>query len=460
MLYYPFDYNLPQEEIATHLRDLGDLVLLDSCHPASQFGRYDLLSAAPDRVARIDAQGHLSWRDHRSDWQSSTQDVFSLLDSWLDELKPQASAERPPFSGGLIGHLSYDLGRTLEKLPQQAQADIDFPWLRIGRYLWALVTDHHAKQRWLVVHPHLSESFRDQLLQRLDAIPSLPLPETPEFYLTSAITRNMTEAEYQQALAQVHEYILAGDCYQINFAQRFQAECRGDPWHAWAPLKQAAPTPFAAYLESEDGTLLSLSPERFLACSATGTVETRPIKGTRPRAEDPEEDAALAAELLASEKERAENLMIVDLLRNDLSHSCQPGSVQVPELFKLESYPNVHHLVSVVRGQLQPSLSPLQLLKHCFPGGSITGAPKIRAMEIIDELEPHRRSGYCGSILLLSACGRMDSSITIRTLLCQNQKIYCWAGGGIVLDSLSEAEYQETLNKVGNLLRPLDQMRK
>jgi para-aminobenzoate synthetase component 1 len=207
-----------------------------------------------------------------------------------------------------------------------------------------------------------------------------------------------------------------------------------------------------------EGAILSLSPERFLLSDQQGQVETRPIKGTRPRGQSPEADKALADELYNATKDRAENLMIVDLLRNDLSRNCEPGSIDVPELFSIESYPNVHHLVSVIRGQLKPNTGPLQLLRDAFPGGSITGAPKIRAMEIIDELEPQRRSIYCGSIGYISCSGRMDTSITIRTLLCRDDSIYCWAGGGIVADSKIEEEYQETFNKVNNLIEGLQRL--
>ncbi|WMR32327.1 anthranilate synthase component I family protein, partial [Metapseudomonas otitidis] len=205
----------------------------------------------------------------------------------------------------------------------------------------------------------------------------------------------------------------------------------------------------------EAGAIVSLSPERFIRLSQ-GQVETRPIKGTRPRGLTPDEDLAQADDLLGSPKDRAENLMIVDLLRNDLGRSCRIGSVRVPELFALESYPNVHHLVSAVRGELAEGKDALDLLAGSFPGGSITGAPKIRAMEIIDELEPTRRSIYCGSLLYLDVRGEMDSSIAIRTLLVKDGQASCWGGGGIVADSDWQAEYRESITKVQVLLRTLE----
>ncbi|WP_327125175.1 aminodeoxychorismate synthase component I [Nitrincola sp. A-D6] len=330
------------------------------------------------------------------------------------------------------------------------------PHLVIGLYLQAVIIDHHKKKSWLVVHALADTTITQNFLSRLTSeVSSVSQTDTSPFSLLEPFTSNMSARDYRHALERIHAYIQAGDCYQINLAQRFTAPCQGDPWQAWKSLRQVAPTPFAAYLDLDQGALLSLSPERFLSCDNNGQVETRPIKGTRPRGTTNDEDAQLATELINSDKDRSENVMIVDLLRNDLSKVCQPGSVEVPELFTLESYPNVHHLVSSVTGRLEGDFSALDLLRECFPGGSITGAPKIRAMEIIDELEPHRRSAYCGSIAYISACGRMDSSITIRTLVCSKNHIHCWAGGGIVADSDIDAEYAETFSKVNNLLKTL-----
>jgi para-aminobenzoate synthetase component 1 len=276
--------------------------------------------------------------------------------------------------------------------------------------------------------------------------------------LDSQFQSNLNQASYQQALNQIHQYIAAGDCYQVNFTQRFQARYSGEPLKAYKALRSACPTPFAAYIALPDnGAILSLSPERFLQVSQ-GKVETRPIKGTRRRGLSSDEDSMLAEELLHSPKDRAENLMIVDLLRNDLGRSCATGSVKVPELFALETYPNVHHLVSSVTGQLSPGKDPLDLLCGSFPGGSITGAPKIRAMQIIEELEPTRRSIYCGSILYLDVRGEMDSSIAIRSLLLKDGIVSCWGGGGIVADSDWQAEYRESITKVKVLLDTLESL--
>ena len=232
---------------------------------------------------------------------------------------------------------------------------------------------------------------------------------------------------------------------------------RGDPFAAYQILREVAAAPFSGYLQLADQqALLCLSPERFLSLQGQ-QVETRPIKGTRPRFADPARDLRSARELRNSPKDRAENLMIVDLLRNDLGHSCVPGSIHVDQLFALETYPTVHHLVSTIRGELAPDRGPLDLLRDSFPGGSITGAPKRRAMQIIAELEPHSREAYCGSLLYISADGHMDSNIAIRSLVANNGSLRCWGGGGIVADSEADQEYQETYDKVGRFLSTLEQ---
>ena len=359
-----------------------------------------------------------------------------------------------PFAGGLLGYLSYDLGRRIERIGEHARDDLGLPLASVGLYAWALISDHQAGTSQLVFHPRLDERER----QRLIALFSEEAQGTAgDFKLLGKFRRSISASDYRQAIRRIQDYIQAGDCYQVNYSQRFQAACSGSPWPAYRALREACPTPFSGYLRLADGAILSLSPERFLKLGK-GKVETRPIKGTRPRGKTPEEDMALAASLLASPKDRAENLMIVDLLRNDIGRSCQPGSVRVPELFALESYPNVHHLVSSVTGELAPGRDALDLLEGSFPGGSITGAPKIRAMQIIDELEPSRRGIYCGSLFYLDVRGEMDSSIAIRTLLVRDGQVSCWGGGGIVADSHWEDEYQETLDKVRVLLETLEEM--
>lgn len=271
------------------------------------------------------------------------------------------------------------------------------------------------------------------------------------FRLTSDWQSNLSQQEYTDRFDAIQRYLRAGDCYQINLTQRFQAEYLGDEWQAYCQLSQMNQAPFSAFMRLPQAAILSLSPERFLALNQQ-QVETKPIKGTRPRFIDPIADQASIKELLQSPKDRAENLMIVDLLRNDIGRVCKPGTVRVPKLFDVESFKAVHHMVSTVTGTLADEYSATELLQACFPGGSITGAPKIRAMQIIEELEPHRRSAYCGSMFYLSRHGRMDSSITIRTLIAWQHQLYVWAGGGIVADSDAKAEYQETFDKLAKIL--------
>jgi para-aminobenzoate synthetase component 1 len=442
---HPLPYQADPAVYFEHLADAPGAVLLDAGRPGAKRGRFDLLSAWPLQTlsSQTDENGNAFFQRLRQ----------AVAD--LGECQPPEGRQLP-FVGGLIGYLSYDFGRRLERLPAQAADDLQLPDAGFGLYGWALVTDHLLGTSELVFHPATSETERQRLI-RLFETPS-PTP-AGSFSLREAFRAELDREQYRAAIERIQAYIAAGDCYQVNFAQRFQAPCRGDPWVAYRQLRSACPTPFSAYQRLSDGSaLLSLSPERFIQVSQR-RVETRPIKGTRPRAAEPQQDQANAEALLASAKDRAENLMIVDLLRNDLGRSCKIGSVRVPELFSLESYPNVHHLVSAVTGELAYGLDALDLLAGAFPGGSITGAPKIRAMQIIDELEPHRRGFYCGSMLYLDVRGEMDSSIAIRSLLVRDGTVSCWGGGGIVADSDWEAEYQESLDKVGVLLRTLEGMR-
>ena len=421
------------------LRALGQPVLLDSAAGIERFARYSILAAEPRQVVAPlpDESGEAT---------------LARLRAALHTLPPATWPEGVtlPFGAGALGYISYDFGRLLESLPAQALADIQLPALQMGIYAWSLVSDHIARRCWLVCHPAVSTAERARVLELLGA----PAAEPASFRLNAPFRAEQSREAYQTSFQRIKDYIHAGDCYQINLAQRFSADCSGDPLQAYRRLRKACPVPFAAYLESADHALLCLSPERFLSVAA-GVVETRPIKGTRGRGKTADEDAELARELQDCLKDRAENLMIVDLLRNDLSRTCALGSVEVPELFKLESYPNVHHLVSSVTGVLDASHDALDLLAASFPGGSITGAPKIRAMQIIEELEPVRRSLYCGSIGYIGCEGQMDLNIAIRSLVHQDNRLYCWGGGGIVDDSEGEAEYQETLTKVRVLMEAL-----
>ncbi|MBA6066450.1 MULTISPECIES: aminodeoxychorismate synthase component I [Pseudomonas] len=438
---HPLPYQPDPAFYFERLRRAPGAILLDSARPGAERGRYDLLSAWP--LQQLQANPEEDGRDYL---QRLRQALAELGTAQLPE------GIELPFAGGLIGYLSYDFGRRLEQLPTHAVDDLGLPDARLGLYAWALVSDHRLSSSQLVFHPSLPQTERQRLIALFDA--SAP-GDTGDFRLLAPMTGDLRPEHYRAAFDQVQRYIQAGDCYQINLTQRFRAPCQGDPWRAYLALRAACPTPFSGYQQLDEGTaLLSFSPERFIRVSQ-GEVETRPIKGTRPRAADPVEDARNAAELLASPKDRSENLMIVDLLRNDIGRTCQTGSVKVPELFSLESYPNVHHLVSSVVGRLAAGKDALDLIAGSFPGGSITGAPKIRAMQIIDELEPARRALYCGSLLYVDVRGEMDSSIAIRSLLVKDGQVSCWGGGAVVADSHWQAEYEESIAKVRVLMETL-----
>ena len=392
----------------------------------------------------------------------------------------------PPFQGGAAGYIAYDWGLMLERLPAPRYDDLALPDVLLGIYDWVLAWDHVASRAWLISTgmPATAEPDRatrararaDEVRERLRVERSAsdrpdhdpvgpvlldrPLPQSylvekgwwdPSFELRSSFTHR----DYLAAVQRVRDYIFAGDIFQANLSQRFEAPLRESSWGFYTRLRRHNAAPFAAFLETPDASVISASPERFLHVTRNGFVETRPVKGTRPRGVGPEHDAALGQALAESAKDRAENLMIVDLMRNDLSRVCAPGTVRVSELFSLERYATVHHLVSTVVGQLEPGHDALHLLRAAFPGGSITGAPKLRAMEIIAELEPSQRSVYCGSIGYFSVTGDLDTSIAIRTAVVRNGRVYFSAGGGIVADSDPEQEYRETLDKARALIDAL-----
>jgi para-aminobenzoate synthetase component 1 len=346
--------------------------------------------------------------------------------------------------------------RRIEKLPNIAEDAEAIPEMMIGIYDWMVVIDHQLQQSWLLAQGRdlRTKTLWDSLVVEFSDYPDEN--DVDDFHITSSIQTNMSWDEYAQAFSKIQNYIYEGDCYQVNLAQRFQASCEGSSWALYQNLRKQNSAPFSAYLNFPDVQILSSSPERFIAV-LDDKIETKPIKGTRPRGTNPEHDKQLVDELRNSPKDRAENVMIVDLLRNDIGKNSAIGSVDVPSLFDVESFATVHHLVSTVQARLEANRHALHLLRGCFPGGSITGAPKIRSMEIIEELEPHRRGVYCGGIGWIGFDGNMDSNIAIRTLVRSDDQIRFWAGGGIVVDSDASAEYQETFDKAAALLQVLEQ---
>lgn len=422
----------------TRLSHWPQRVWLDSARPHSQAGRWDVISADP-LESSILPMPLPALSDH----------PFHAFDELLGPpigLTESAPVAQLPFAGGLIGAAAYPFGEQAIGLPRNAS-----PSAWAGFYDWAILTDHHQQQSWLVAHPRCT-SERWQHVQALLLAPGQPAPAP--FRLTAPWQSNLHRPAYQQAFEQVQRFIQRGDCYQINLARRFSSHYEGDPLQAYHQLRCLAAAPFSAYFELPDATLLCLSPERFLQVNQ-GHLLTQPIKGTAPRHPDPEQDSRLAAALLASAKNQAENMMIVDLLRNDLGQIAEIGSVTVSSLLSLHSFATVHHLVSTIEARLAPKHTPLAALAACFPGGSITGAPKRRVIEIIHSLEPDPRDYYCGSVFWADSRGSLDSNITIRSLVCRDGAIHAWAGGGIVADSCADEEFHETEVKMGRLLDAL-----
>ncbi|MCR3957253.1 aminodeoxychorismate synthase component I [Aeromonas veronii] len=424
-------------------------MLLESAGPLGADNSFDIITADP--LATLETRGEVTTLRVGANISKHSEDPLALLAHTQQQLlgELELCATHLPFIGGALGLFGYDLGRRFERLPVQAAADIAVPDMAVGIYDWALLRNV-ATGDWQLVH------WGDEagLAKRLAWLEQQQTKPAPAFALQGSWQSNMSRAEYGEKFARIQAYLAAGDCYQINLTQRFSAPYQGDEWQAYCLLATANKAPFSAFIRLPESALLSLSPERFLLLDGRH-IETKPIKGTRPRHPDPAIDRQVALELAQADKDRSENLMIVDLLRNDIGRVSRPGSVSVPHLFAVESFPAVHHLVSTIHGELDARWQGVDLLRACFPGGSITGAPKIRAMEIIEELEPQRRNAYCGSIGYLSQHGRMDTSICIRTLIAEAGHLHCWAGGGIIADSDADSEYQETYDKVARILPPL-----
>lgn len=441
---FELPYQLDSQHYFQHFADLPYAIWLDSCRAFQARGRFDVMSAQPKVVLRT--QNHQTQIQRGENLTHSTNTIFDLVKTEL--AKPTEFDSDLPFSSGALGFYAYDIGRQLEHLDNHLTRDINLPDACVGIYDWSLIVDHE-QQKTVVFYSH-----EHQLTEIKSLLASTP-QKLKDFELAQAFKENMNREEYKLAFAKIQKHLRQGDCYQVNLCQRFSSEFSGSAFAAYLHLRQQSPAPFAGFMSLPEGAILSLSPERFIQVK-NKAVLTQPIKGTMPRHADPVLDENSAQQLLNSSKDQAENLMIVDLMRNDLSRSCKAGSVKVPQLFELQSFSNVHHLVSSITGILNKDQSPLDLLKHCFPGGSITGAPKISAMKIIESLEKQARSVYCGSLGYCSMDGQMDTNIAIRTLLCDQHKIYAYAGGGIVIDSDCEAEYQESLTKINNLLRALN----
>ena len=467
-------------DVARRLAHLPHLLFLDSAERHPDRGRYSYVAADPvdilNRAAPADPSEDVFWDDRF--------DCLPILRPDIPEL--------PPFIGGWAGLFGYHLGRAFDRQLAPRTDEFSAPDLAVGVYDWVISFDHATGRAWVVSTGVVPEdSFPEDAPTRADyrlaSILDLlrngpanwhlrynsspwpldwPVPELgylPPERITRhdlpgfpSVTSNFSRSGYFAAVRQAVEYVHAGDCFQVNLSQRLLTPLTEHPLDLYGRLRQRNPAPFACYFDAGDFQVVSASPERFLKVSPGGEVVTRPIKGTRPRGKTPAEDAELVRELRASPKDRAENVMIVDLLRNDLGRVCEYGSVTVPKVCEVETYPFVHHLVSEVRGQLRPDRTPFDLLRAAFPGGSVTGAPKVRAMEIIAELEPTARGPYCGSVGFIGFDGSMDTNILIRTFTAGRGWLQFPVGGGIVADSDPEREYEETLHKAAGLLRALE----
>jgi para-aminobenzoate synthetase component I len=433
-------------EAFERLRGEREPFFLDGGRDPEGQGRYSFMGCNPfatlrsksGRLCLVRGGGEESWEG----------DPFRAVRSLLHEHAVPRADPPVPFVGGAVGYFAYDLCHHIERIPRTALDDLGFPDLALGLYDTLVAWDNLRGKAYICAPELRDRPAPEERAEALGALLSRPCEpaRAPEGACGSDLTGNFAREEYIAAVARAKEYIAAGDIFQVNLSQRFSAQLHVDPWQLYLRSRRINAAPFGAYLQFADGTVASASPERFLRVEGR-CVETRPIKGTRPRGATPEEDERLARELLESEKDRAELVMIVDLERNDLGRVCSYGTVRVPELLRLESYATVHHLVSTVVGQLHEGRDLMDLLRATFPGGSITGAPKVRAMEIIDELEPTQRAVYTGSIGWVGFDGDMDLNIVIRTFLVRDGRVHWQVGGGIVADSDPVAEYEETLDK-------------
>ena len=411
------------------LQDQPYALFFDSNRPSHPLNRWSFICRNP--VETITAKNGVI--THNDD-VIEPQDIFSFLQSRLDTYNFDLPNHDIPFTGGVAGYFGYDLGRQLEKIPTIAQDDMNTPDMMVGIYTNVLAFDHQNDQAWKIGN------------DSVPAIKSTATDQKIELHWHS----EKSDQDYCADIQTIIDNIYAGEVYQVNLSRRFESDLpqNFNPFAHYRNLREINPAPFSAYMNFGDIQLASCSPERFLSVSGQ-SVETRPIKGTLPSTQS-------ADILINSAKDRAENTMIVDLLRNDLSKVCDYHSVKVPELCQLETFEGLHHLVSTVKGTLQKNKKPTDVLRACFPGGSITGAPKIRAMEIIEKLEPARRGAYCGAIGYIGFNGKMDSNITIRTLIYANNKVYLQSGSGIVSDSVPEKELQESLDKAAKIFESFE----
>ena len=431
-------------ELFTIFRDDKDSFILDSAMDKEKLGRYSFISSNPFKILK---------------YKNTDDNPLDYLQEELNKYKTINNTHLP-FIGGAVGYLSYDLGNYIENLPRAAKDDLNVYDLYFGLYNYVIVIDH-LEEKTYIATPDIDIEKEKSILEEVESriinadkngIDSIcyEKKEVEPVKLNS----NFTKDEFEKSVQKVKDYIRSGDIYQANLTQRFNGKTVLSSYELYRDLRNISPAPFGAYLNFEDFNILSNSPERFIKC-IDRKIETRPIKGTRPRGKTKEEDLNLQEELRNSEKDRAELLMIVDLERNDIGRISKIGSVKVPELFVIEPYANVNHLVATVVGEVEDGKDSIDVIKATFPGGSITGAPKIRSMEIIDELEPTQRNVYTGSIGYIGFNGDMDLNIAIRTIVKKDDDVYFQVGGGMTWGSNPSDEYQETLDKAKSIMKAL-----
>ena len=425
-------------------------IFLDSCFQANNhlndFNRYDLICWDP--FIEIIQKGFktLVIKDGTSflSDESFAEIVDVIYSGLLDSYENNSLL---PFTGGLIGYLSYEFG-------QKSTKDTVLPHARANAYKNTILVDHLEKKTYFISFDKKrdAELIYDQCLNHEKEI-------IDEFVITEPIVNIESFEDYKRKFNKIQQYIIDGDVYQVNLATKFSTKYSGDPWVFYKKFREINKSPYMAYLKFEDYAIISGSPEQFISVNGS-TITSRPIKGTMPRGDDPKTDGDNYEKLSSSEKDKAENLMIVDLIRNDLGKNCDTGSVNVKKLFTIESYPNVHHLVSSIEGQLKKEISPWTAFCDSFPGGSITGAPKKRSIEIISELESFSREVYCGSIFYLSFNKTLNSNIAIRSLIAYDEKLEYFSGGGITKSSTVKSEYNEIFNKAANIEKAISYFRR
>ncbi len=452
-----FGLQLSAAECFDRLASRPGAFFLDSASGFGRLGRWSFVGAEP--FMTLASRGRESEINHRGERTVREGNPFAILRDLLRRFRISASDIPAPFAAGGVGFLSYDLKDFVEKLPSRAARDLPVPELHVAFYESVLAFDHEEGRAWLsgageAMSLKGRRARAAEAAQRLRAAVSRPVALNATDVRATGLESNFTRADYARAVQRTKDYIAAGDIFQANISQRFHARIACPADALYRRLRAANPAPFAAYVEFPGGHVLSSSPERFLKVDGR-RVETRPIKGTRRRTGEADADSRAAQDLIGSEKDNAELAMIVDLERNDLGRVCEYGSVRVTEPRVLEAYPTVFHLVATVEGELHEGRDVVDLLKATFPGGSITGAPKVRAMEIIDELEPTARNVYTGAIGYLDFAGRADLNIAIRTIVKMGDDVWFQAGGGIVADSDPEGEYDESVDKARALIRAI-----